>query len=1355
MTAADRWRPVRAGIVNLYEYADQVFELAGGRMLLRGHNTSGKTKALELLLPFCLDGDISPQRLDPFARSEKKMHWNLIGCGSHEQRTGYVWLEFERMVADSGPARLTVGIGMKANRSAKDVRRWYFVVRDRRIGTDLRLVRDDRQPLSRAHLAAAIGDDGELLDTQTQYRRRLNDLLFGFPSEDGYRTMLRLMLELRRPHLSKNLNPDAVAELLSAGLPAVDEALMRRLAGGLQQLDALEQDLARLRATAERLRQFHERTYRGYLRAVVRDRGERLRRSHTRFDAAADAVRHSRRELDEAEAQSARLRGERDAAERAITRLEGELQAILGSTEWGSIAEVQALAAHAAAQARTAAARAESATEAAQAAAALEAELIVCAAVTADDTAAATAGLDELASLAVSAGLSARVDTLIAQLRDETLAVDGWVALARELAGGWLAVLAAHAEQLDACRRAADAATAAHEAERRSAERLAAARAVVDEVDVQLAAARDAFDVALSAWRDGARELAIDADLLGVMRDRAHAGHDPRVALNGPSESVRAAISDERGVVAAALTAIERDAAELDDRIAAVEGEREEGPPASHVPRTSRDGRPGAPLWQLVDFAEHVDPPQAAALEAALEAAGLLDAWIAPDGALLDADVLDVALAAGTEAPGATLAGALVALGGPVAPVVVEGLLARVALRDHAVPELTAVVGRDGSYGLGPLRGRAAKPVAEHVGAAARAQRRARLLAALRSEREDVAKCAASLRARGEQLAQRAATLASELASVPPSDRVVSALRAAQIARTQESRAAAEHEQASADERAAADSRVAADADRREHAVAHGLDPAIDAAAVRARSGAAARFAGAVAGVGGSWRSARRSADRERVAADQLETAATLTGRRAALAHQEAAEAERLQAEHAAREAALGASGADLRARHERVTGALRAAREDRVRLDQAERAADRQADSLRRDVSDGQRAQVDARDARDLATARFAALGTTGVLELVLVDGAPADAERAAAWPLTRVLESARAIGPQVRDASSAPGELGQEVTRRVQLLDRELADADLGAYAITSGGDLVLVRITDEAGDRGFGPVLDALSADIAARERLLSAEERRVFGDALVHEIADHLRMRIRAVHERVASMNAVLARSPTAAGKVVQLEWRALDDDAGAQRATVELLRKSSSYHGEQERRRIVEFFRARIALARDGGDGGGHGLGTNGASGPAESMTDMLTRAFDYRRWFAFGLVEQRDGVRERLTARRHAVGSGGEQSVLIHLPLLAAAAALYGDSAAPRLVMLDEALSGIDDETRERVLAATVAFDLDLVMTSHELWGTYRSVPSLSVYQLHREQGVPGVHAVPFRWDGEVLHELEQAELAM
>jgi len=79
--------------------------------------------------------------------------------------------------------------------------------------------------------------------------------------------------------------------------------------------------------------------------------------------------------------------------------------------------------------------------------------------------------------------------------------------------------------------------------------------------------------------------------------------------------------------------------------------------------------------------------------------------------------------------------------------------------------------------------------------------------------------------------------------------------------------------------------------------------------------------------------------------------------------------------------------------------------------------------------------------------------------------------------------------------------------------------------------------------------------------------------------------------------------------------------------------------------------------------------------------------------------------------------------------------------------------MLDEALSGIDDDTRSRVMGALVDLDLDFVMTSHELWGTYHTVPSLAIYQLYREQGLFGVHCERFVWDGALLREEEQGEL--
>ena len=324
-----------------------------------------------------------------------------------------------------------------------------------------------------------------------------------------------------------------------------------------------------------------------------------------------------------------------------------------------------------------------------------------------------------------------------------------------------------------------------------------------------------------------------------------------------------------------------------------------------------------------------------------------------------------------------------------------------------------------------------------------------------------------------------------------------------------------------------------------------------------------------------------------------------------------------------------------------------------------------------------------------------------------------------------------------------STTGELGIEVQRGVQLLDRELAEADMGAYATRGDDELLLVHVTEGGSEQSLAQILETLTAEIADREQILTVEERRVFNDALVEEIADHLRQRIHEVRGRVEQMNKVLERSPTAAGKKVQLEWQPLDDDQNTQRATLALLRRDVRHLGEDGRSDLVAFFRGRIETARR----------EHGTAGEPKPMADTLMGAFDYREWFAFRLHEQTDAGRIRLTKRRHAVGSGGEQSVLIHLPLFAAAAALYGDTQAPRLIMLDEALSGIDDETRERVLEATVAFDLDLVMTSHEMWGTYRSVPQLAIYQLHRENGSFGVHAIPFIWDGDVLRELEQAEL--
>ncbi len=67
----------------------------------------------------------------------------------------------------------------------------------------------------------------------------------------------------------------------------------------------------------------------------------------------------------------------------------------------------------------------------------------------------------------------------------------------------------------------------------------------------------------------------------------------------------------------------------------------------------------------------------------------------------------------------------------------------------------------------------------------------------------------------------------------------------------------------------------------------------------------------------------------------------------------------------------------------------------------------------------------------------------------LVLGDSAPEDLGQAANWTFTRTLEVTRALPAELLAVRSTTGELGIEVQRGVQLLDRELAESDMGAYA------------------------------------------------------------------------------------------------------------------------------------------------------------------------------------------------------------------------------------------------------------------------------------------------------------------
>jgi len=253
-------------------------------------------------------------------------------------------------------------------------------------------------------------------------------------------------------------------------------------------------------------------------------------------------------------------------------------------------------------------------------------------------------------------------------------------------------------------------------------------------------------------------------------------------------------------------------------------------------------------------------------------------------------------------------------------------------------------------------------------------------------------------------------------------------------------------------------------------------------------------------------------------------------------------------------------------------------------------------------------------------------------------------------------------------------------------------------------------------------------ALAAEVGERQRLLDEREREILENHLVNEVASTLQELISAAEAQVAQMNGELERRPTSTGMRLRLGWRPREDGpAGLAAARDRLLRQTSDAWSADDRRAVGEFLQARIAEVR--------------AAEPTGTWLDHLTEALDYRGWHRFVIQRHQNGQWRSATGP----ASGGERVLAASVPLFAAASAHYasaGHPHAPRLVTLDEAFAGVDDNARAKYLGLLAAFDLDVVMTSEREWGCYPEVPGLAIAQLSRTEDVAAVLVTGWEWDG-------------
>lgn len=283
---------------------------------------------------------------------------------------------------------------------------------------------------------------------------------------------------------------------------------------------------------------------------------------------------------------------------------------------------------------------------------------------------------------------------------------------------------------------------------------------------------------------------------------------------------------------------------------------------------------------------------------------------------------------------------------------------------------------------------------------------------------------------------------------------------------------------------------------------------------------------------------------------------------------------------------------------------------------------------------------------------------------------------------------------------------------------------------------GDVVVARVRYLSEEIDVDRLAVRLADDVEQRERLLSAREREILENHLVNEVAGELHELLLSAEAQIDRMNAELADRKTSTGMQLRVRWRERGDGPAGLTAARDLMIRSDATWTPGDRSAIAEFLQARIAEVRQ--------------VDPTGGWAEHLEQALDYRQWHTFAIERRQNGQWRSATGP----ASGGERVLAMSVPLFAAASSHYNSAGphAPRLILLDEAFAGVDDDSRAKSLGLLATFDLDVVMTSEREWGCYPQVPGLAIAQLSRVEGVDAVGVTRWQWNGSRRTRLNEVD---
>jgi uncharacterized protein (TIGR02680 family) len=1340
-----RWQPLRSGLVNFYRYDDQEFHFHRGRLLLRGNNGTGKSRVLALQLPFLLDGETSSHRVEPDADPAKRFDWNLL-MGRYDDRLGYTWIEFGRRDEDGLDHYLTLGCGVRAASGRGIAGKWFFVT-SQRIGRDLMLCSSLGNPLPKDSLLEALAGSGRLFTTASEYRVEVNRRLFEL-HQDRYEALIDLLIELRKPQLARQLDEGRLSNALSNALPPVSQRIISQVAEAMR---ALEEDRVMLEnlVAAKRSADAFLREYRQYAAILACRRSEEVRKAQSAYENRQRRLREAESHSEQAEQQRRSLLLQQEELSLEQARALGEKQILENSPEMRSARDLDAATTRATERRREAerasSEHEESTRERESSRRALERCMGRAEAALADlrrrlDVArlAATAcGMSREHNDGLPEGVLEHSDD--PKPREEVQRSLGEAIQTRRRSVRLLGQLNAEvAAARQAFRAESDKRDQEQERVTEAAEALSAAdQEVVVSVGTLAEAYRQwcAAVVVLSPATppEVVPDIALWCEAAIDVASPVRAAVDQAMGkLQRVVASRRAAREQERGAVEEKLRALQ------DERERLLKGEHQPPPPPYTRDPESRRTSDGAPFWMLCEFLDEVPIEQRAAVEAAMESSGLLDAWVNPEGTIqnsetrLDTFLLDAAQQA--ELPSyPTLAELLRPsadrTGGPgrVPTEVIERIIRSVGLGENSGSVWVDVQGR---WQIGPKAGRWTKPAAQHIGQAAREAARLRRLGELHDELLVRQKALEEIHAALGEIDEQEATARAEVRLAPDDSGVRSAVAKRDAQQQQLMQRAIRFEEAELRVSKARERLGQETAERDATAADLGLGPWIDD--LQSLEDALQEYQQSL---GALWLAAREHlfanlAVREegsRSEGHRLREDRLLAARREA--EQKAAAGE---AQLAALRQTVGAAVEEVQQRLRDLEQRLEYTQLEQRKTDKTLGATEERVQFLAESIVDLKQEMEADIFTRARAIEHLTRFARTGLLHVAITREPWLDRQYEEELSVTAAVELARRIGVTL-DGVEYSDDVWDKNQKLIHYHVQELTNA-LGSHdyrpEYTTDNDVLVVTVPFQGERRQMNDFGSLLAEEIINRSALLTAKEREILENYLIHDVAVELGSLIRRGAELVRDMSKQLQLRPTSTGMMLQFKWEALPEGPAALHEARKKLMGESSTWSPADRMLLGDFLEEQIRRVRE--------------AETTATWQEQLTIALDYRRWHQFHIERKQDGDWHRLTKRTHGTGSGGEKALALTIPQFAAAAAYYGSAGkfAPRLILLDEAFVGIDADMRSKCMGMLHEFDLDFVMTSEREWGCYATLPGLAIYQLSARAGVDAVWASRWVWNG-------------